>query len=442
MEVFEVRDPDIVQALQWTKETVETMITRAFTNAAVRRSIWSDTPNKQHSLSDVFFTVKDDTHVELTNVKLLREPDFRFTSINSCLESFFLAANIDIGDLEVTADFYVNNSALDYVLPLATSGQVTITFKNVKAEGPIGVYPIEDCFLTKNYSLCYKPENTTIKTVHKDNEGEATVELGVDSTANLFKDETLGSHLWMDLTHLLTKLLKMELDEVLCELSASDLLQGESDYVDGTIEHSNAVNVVTNDIFDKIIANANNRINELNLSTIPGPDIDASFKKKLATVVTTGHFTARNGTFQNMASLARKGDVSIAIEDGKFVIFGRVGLTELKISYDHYTAKLMDVGPTGKIQTTVGRNEALFKFILEKTDQKVKIRLADFKITDISEIEAHVTGLGGLNWLTSKISSWIASILRWKVAPLVEVNVKENVNKVLENFDVNSLLKK
>lgn len=43
----------------------------------------------------------------------------------------------------------------------------------------------------------------------------------------------------------------------------------------------------------------------------------------------------------------------------------------------------MDVGPTGKIQTTVGRNDALFKFVLDKTEQGVKIRLADFKITDI-----------------------------------------------------------
>lgn len=36
----------------------------------------------------------------------------------------------------------------------------------------------------------------------------------------------------------------------------------------------------------------------------------------------------------------------------------------------------------------------------------------------------------------------MASTLRWKVAPVIETNVKENVNKVLENFDVNALLKK
>lgn len=38
---------------------------QSFTNAAVRRSIWSEAPanNKQTPIHDVFFTVKEDTHV-------------------------------------------------------------------------------------------------------------------------------------------------------------------------------------------------------------------------------------------------------------------------------------------------------------------------------------------------------------------------------------------
>ncbi|XP_046423411.1 uncharacterized protein LOC124181162 isoform X1 [Neodiprion fabricii] len=438
MDVLKVQNPDLAQAIEWTKETIETMITRSFTNAAVRRSIWSNAPAKQHPLKDVFFTVKGDTHVELTNLKLLREPDFRFTSVTARFEFLFLAAEIDVGDLEVSGEFFVQNTALNAFLPLTTSGQISIIFKNVKAKGSIGVYPIEDCFLTNNsYAIEYKPEKVLIKTTYRDSEGEISGQLDRDELS-----DTLGAHLWMDLTSRLNHLLKMELDEVIVELSACDLLQGESDLVDAITEHSKAVNVVTNDIFDKILANANNRINELKVSTIPTPDIDASFTKKLAGVVTTGRFTARNGIFQNLATISRKGNVSIAVEDGNIVIFGTVGLAELKISYDHYEAKLMDVGPTGAIQTTVGRNEALFKFVLDKKDQDVKIRLADFKITNISDVEAHVTGLGGLNWLASKISSWMASTLRWKVAPVIEARVKENINKVLEDFNVSALLTK
>lgn len=46
-----------------------------------------------------------------------------------------------------------------------------------------------------------------------------------------FKDESLGAHLWMDLSSRLNDLLKMELDEVMVELSACELLQGEPDLV-------------------------------------------------------------------------------------------------------------------------------------------------------------------------------------------------------------------
>ncbi|XP_015587249.1 uncharacterized protein LOC107263983 [Cephus cinctus] len=435
MDVFRVQNPALLQAIVWGKNQFESTITRGFTNEAVRRSIRHNA-TVQYPIRDVFFNVAN-THVELTDLNLLREPNFRFTAVNSNLELLSLDVKIDVGNLQISGKFFVNNQALNNLLPISTTGNLQISCENVKAEGLIGMYPIEDSFLTNNYGLKYTAEKVIVKILYQNNDKEVNVELDKDRI-----EETIAAQLWMDLSVVLSKTLKKYLDEVIVELSVCELLQGEEELVDSLKSHKKAISVVANDIFDKIIANANNRINELNSAQISAPDINASFTRNVAAVTTTGRFEARNGWFRNLATLRRNGDVTVSLENNSIVILGTVGLNELKIGYDQYSAKFMDVGPTGSIETTVGSNAALFKFVIEKSEDGVSVRLAEFKITDISKIEAHVTGLGGLNWLASKISTWTAGTLRWNIAPVVEENIKRNVNDVLKNFQVDTILKK
>lgn len=76
------------------------------------------------------------------------------------------------------------------------------------------------------------------------------------------------------------------------------------------------------------------------------------------------------------------------------MILGTVGLNDLKIGYDHHTAKYMDVGPTGSIQTTVGNNTAVFKFVIDKTGEGHGVRLVEFKPWILGKYAFYLVYLG------------------------------------------------
>lgn len=93
-----------------------------------------------------------------------------------------------------------------------------------------------------------------------------------------------------------------------------------------------------------------------------------------------GELDLTSGWLQDLSTLHRVGDVSLTLQgNGDVVLTVPLGFDDLVFSYD-YSAKIMDLGPTGGLDGKVVDVETEIKAYVDLTTQK--LTLQSFKITN------------------------------------------------------------
>ncbi|XP_012284718.1 uncharacterized protein LOC105702058 isoform X1 [Orussus abietinus] len=426
MDEFRVQNSELREALECGTNFFESFLAQRFNNLS---SSWSKRGITSQNLDDTFITLNGTT-LHLQSIRLIKQPEFNLTYVKANLELLCLEIVFNIGELKIDGEFTVTSNDLTEVLPVLTSGTFNLTSSSGIAKGLIGIYPVEDSFLTDNYKLEYIHDDIQFL-IDTRQLSETNKQLQFDRI-----DDTVAQYFHTDLAMTLTKTLKQQLNEAIVELSVCELLQGEEHLVTQLKSHKNAISTLANNIFDKILLSANKHIKKSN-AQVPVSDIDAPFPTNDSL---TGRLEAKKGWIKGLDSMQRKGDVTVSLERNSFVIFGAVGLNELMMGFDEYCVTILGIKTAGLVQIKIGRNEASFKFVISKHGKNIKTHLDDFKITELSDIKSKVTGFSVMNCLASKITTWVAGGVKSKVIPVIENNIKKNVNGVLKDVDV--LLKK
>jgi len=97
----------------------------------------------------------------------------------------------------------------------------------------------------------------------------------------------------------------------------------------------------------------------------------------------------------------------------------------------NYKAKLSFIGVKGKLDAKVRSNAVSFSGGLDYTSGDCKLFIQTLTLSDLGKIDVHVTGLGKLNWLYSKIVTWVTSRLHNKIKETVENNIRKILEKEL-----------
>ncbi|KAE8745650.1 hypothetical protein FOCC_FOCC007651 [Frankliniella occidentalis] len=193
-----------------------------------------------------------------------------------------------------------------------------------------------------------------------------------------------------------------------------------------------------NEIVDQLLELAHTEIINLGLDQIVLPDITEKFKKKVGPISISGRFEARDGWAKSLASLDRSGEATLAEDGDRLVVEVPLSLSDLQIGYG-YKAKLGKLGPGGKLTATVNSNTVTLRASLLISDDACSLGVDSLVLTDLGKINVHVTGLGKLNFLYSKIVTWVTAKLHDKIEGAVQKGLRDAINKAGLKLDCNSL---
>lgn len=177
---------------------------------------------------------------------------------------------------------------------------------------------------------------------------------------------------------------------------------------------------VINEALDEIIQETKSVIVAGGQDQISIPDMDASFKKKWHFVHVSGSFKGTGGWFRSLSSIQRTGDTTFTTNGNRVTLDLRLGLGNMEIGFDHYKARFMHVGPSGKLNARVKHNSVYCQITLTYNGDECVASLDRANLDQFSGLEIHVTGLGPLNWIFSKIASWVTNHFHSKIKGKVE----------------------
>ena len=106
----------------------------------------------------------------------------------------------------------------------------------------------------------------------------------------------------------------------------------------------------------------------------------------------------------------------------------------------NYKAKLGKLGPGGHLTATVESNAVLLRASLLITDELCQLGVESLELTDLGRIKVHATGLGKLNFLYSKIVTWVTSKLHDKIEDAVQKALKDAIVKAGLHMDCTALM--
>lgn len=183
-----------------------------------------------------------------------------------------------------------------------------------------------------------------------------------------------------------------------------------------------------NGIVDQLLEAARGEIKTLNLDQVALPDITEKFKKKVGPVHISGRFVATAGWAKSLSSIQRTGEATLNVDGDRIVVDVPLGVSDLQIGYN-YKAKLGKIGPSGHLTATVASNAVNLRASLLINDDVCSMGVDSLALTDLGRIKVHATGLGELNFLYSKIVTWVTAKLHDKVEEAVQKGLRDAINK-------------
>jgi hypothetical protein len=206
--------------------------------------------------------------------------------------------------------------------------------------------------------------------------------------------------------------------------------------VDSVISNITVCGTVNlNKIVDGLLDGLRTDIIEQGKDKISIPQIDEKFQKKVGFIKVKGEFIGEFGWVKNLSTVHRTADV-IASSHGSWIsVACGFGLEHLEVGYDRYEAKFMRMGPHGKISGLIGKNSILLNATVTLADHKCGLTLNELVLNQFGGLNLKVTGLGPMNWLFSKISTWVLQHFKSKIKGEIESALREEIVKKLSHFD-------
>ncbi|KAJ8923045.1 hypothetical protein NQ315_001593 [Exocentrus adspersus] len=421
---------DFRQLLDSVKPGFEANLIRAFKNEAVRNQQKTNNNRYIHKMDNILFSVGD-TKIELSNLKFPWIPDFRIINMSADFSMLCLDVSLKLGDLRVEGDYETNNLTLQKLLPISNNGKIAVVFRDVTAKGRIGLLIKGDSLVPENYDIKYESAETAITVkyyISSENE--------IENKINVQHGDTIGGTIWVQLYDILTRLLHLQLAEVVVEFSLTELLIDEDEQLrELAREHSQRANK----LLDSLLCTAKDYLVAMNYRSIETPAINVVYRGKL-TGVHQGKLTTKEGYIQDLSTLSRLHDLSLYEDRQNLVVYGSLTLREFKHGYDYYSSQFEDTRIEGNIKASVYKNNISIKLTVVKEAERCKTQLETIKLTTIRDIDVDASGLASLTWLSPKLESWVIGHLRHNAVPVLEKYITEAFQQAIDETDCVSLL--
>jgi hypothetical protein len=190
-----------------------------------------------------------------------------------------------------------------------------------------------------------------------------------------------------------------------------------------------------NKIVDGLLDGLRTDIIERGKDKISIPDIHKTFHKKVGFLKVKGEFDGEDGWVKNLSTVYRTADV-VASSYGNWIsVSCGFGLGYLEVGYDNYHAKFMRIGPHGKISGIIGKNSILLNATVTLDGHECSMTLNELVLNQFGGLNLNVTGLGPLNWLLSKISTWLLQHFKSEIKGKIESTLREEITEKLSHFD-------
>lgn len=190
-----------------------------------------------------------------------------------------------------------------------------------------------------------------------------------------------------------------------------------------------------NKIVDGLLDSLRADIIERGKDKISIPDMHKTFQKKVGFLKVKGEFDGEDGWVKNLSTVYRTADV-VASSYGNWIsVSCGFGLGHLEVGYDKYQAKFMRIGPHGKIRGIIGKNSILLNATVILAGHECSLTLNELVLNQFGGLSLNVTGLGPINWLFSKISTWVLQHFKSEIKGKIESTLREEITEKLSHFD-------
>ncbi|XP_049856086.1 uncharacterized protein LOC126336436 [Schistocerca gregaria] len=184
-------------------------------------------------------------------------------------------------------------------------------------------------------------------------------------------------------------------------------------------------------LVDFVIDMVKQEITKRGKSQIQIPDIHETFRKRVGPLKVKGTFDAKKGWFKSLSSLYRSEGISVSKTGSILTVTAGVGLKKMVLGYDQYKARFEHIGPKGLVTGEVDHNAVEVKLTVDLSGSHCKIALAGLRFKQLSKLKIHLTGLGKLSWIFSKVVTWITNTFKGKIIDSAERELSENLETVL-----------
>lgn len=424
--------PQTQEALIRALSEAQTVVTESMlSNSSIRLSS-NGTPNIP--LEDINLDVAGISLVHLTNLQFRSSP-FRITSVKPDLRLMSLNLGGSIDTVEVTGNYTVSIEIMNHTSMAQVAsdkGSLSLTFQNLDVSGLIGLTVNNDTLQAHTVSLLYRPVVVVLTIFYVDAKGNPQTTEERSNSARGTMEEPIHT----DLAKRMNLLIREEMNKVLNNITISELMCNDTENeinfkASSTTEMGN-----TNDFIDYIL----NMTKQYLRDEITIPDFEKSFEKNMFFLRISGCFRAEDGWLKNLKTLHRTTHVNMKKANKAIVVHAALRLGTLEFGYGRYTAKLLRVGPSGRVTATVGRNSIYFRARLENTDNQCTVTLQEFTVSALQDVKLRITGLYPFNWIFSKIASYFTNRSKFNIARAIEETVGKEIRRTLEGFNCQQYL--
>nr|XP_018897432.1 PREDICTED: uncharacterized protein LOC109030766 [Bemisia tabaci] len=190
-------------------------------------------------------------------------------------------------------------------------------------------------------------------------------------------------------------------------------------------------------VFDYMLGKVRTLLVNAGQRTISIPDISEPFQK----LGIQGQFRSWNGSFEDLSTIYRTGDIQADVRPASLRVRFSVGLKDALLRYENYHIRFLNVGPDGRLAMKISDN-SLNVDVTVSYNPKVgisrscKVKLNRIRLDKFDGVQVDMTGLGPFNWGLNMVSRWALGALQTDIKDKFESVIKSNLQSVLDYGDL------
>merc|ERR1711915_1043773 len=178
---------------------------------------------------------------------------------------------------------------------------------------------------------------------------------------------------------------------------------------------------------DQVLANLRDMVIAENLDPADLPNADTGFSDTVLGITWHGSAHLYNGKFWGLSTIARTGDTN-------FVVDGTTARLTAYVGINDASAEFMGITVHAAANADVADIQIYLDATMDLSDLNSGLKLQEFHISHVGNINVHISGLGPLDWILELLVDFIDTFLKDWIISLVEGPLKDLIQSILDDL--------